>query len=626
MLNKFKLKRWFSISLVTFSAMVSLAACQQANSLNELSKDVNFATEQTKPNVVLFLTDDQGWGDLSFNGNTILDTPRIDSIAKSGISLNRFYVNPVCSPTRAAVLTGRHSLRTGVFSVTRGGEKMRSEEITLAEMFKQESYVTGLFGKWHNGAQYPHDPLGQGFDEYLGIIDGHQTLYFDAELMKNGKPFQTKGYIADVTTDAAIDFIKQADKNGKPFFAYVPFNTPHSPFELPKKYFDKYKNKGLSDLDASVYGMMENVDDNVGRVLDTLIGLGIQDDTIVLFMSDNGPAFPNKQARFNGGLKGSKGQLDEGGVRSPLFVQWPGKIYGGRKINTIAQHLDIAPSLMSLIGGEMPQDRVIDGADISKLWLDENADEIWPDRTLFLHHFRNTQREQQKAVLPNPGSVRTQNWLATFERNGDWHLYDMRNDELQENELSEKYPEVLSKLKHQYFEFYEDITAKPIKTLPIEIGHSGHEEVVMAAHEAAIQGQGIDYAHKAGWAHDWIEVSGDVINAELKWPVKAVSSGKYQIDLKYASPEGSSNLGLDLTFVSLQKQLNVSLAKFTPEIDHGNRLYYTGEAPDLTWNYVSLGAFYVPTQQGEIKISVDDLTKNRGTQKVLIKGIRVTKL
>ena len=223
---------------------------------------------QDHPNIVLIMTDDQGWGDIHSHGNPKLDTPVMDRLAQEGVRFERFFVSPVCAPTRASLLTGRYFLRTGTHGVTRAFETMRSEEITLAEAFKQAGYATGHFGKWHNGAHYPHDPNGQGFDEYLGFSAGHWNNYFDTHLIHNGRRVETEGYINDVLTDAAMAFIDQHKDD--PFFVYLPYNTPHSPFQVPDQYFNKYKERGFDDKNATVYGMVENLDDNLGRLFDRL--------------------------------------------------------------------------------------------------------------------------------------------------------------------------------------------------------------------------------------------------------------------------------------------------------------------------------------------------------------------
>ncbi|GMV94078.1 MAG: hypothetical protein AMXMBFR82_38560 [Candidatus Hydrogenedentota bacterium] len=300
------------------------------------------AESARRPNILVILTDDQGWGDIHSHGNDTIVTPVLDRLASEGARFDRFYVSPVCAPTRAAFLTGRYYLRTGVDGVTHREEVMRSEERTLAEVLKDAGYATGCFGKWHNGAQYPNHPNGQGFDEFFGFCAGHWNNYFDTTLERNGNPVETKGYINDVVTDAALDFIDaHADA---PFFCYVPYNTPHSPFQVPDRYFDPFKEQGLDDTLACVYGMVKSIDDNVGRLLDRLESHGLADDTIVVFFGDNGP----NSERYNGGMLGRKGSVHEGGVRNALFMRWPGHIPPGTEVKPIAAAIDLLPTLAEL--------------------------------------------------------------------------------------------------------------------------------------------------------------------------------------------------------------------------------------------------------------------------------------
>jgi arylsulfatase A len=611
--------------LITQMACSPVPSTEQGEHSQAGVKAVNKEASQVSntPNIVLILTDDQGWGDLSIHGNSVLQTPNIDSIGKQGVSFERFYVNPVCASTRAALLTGRQPLRTGVFGVTRGSEKMRESEITLAEMLKKQGYNTGLFGKWHNGAQFPHDPNGQGFDESFGIVNGHQTLYFDANLMANGKAFKTKGYIADVITNAAIEFIKGSQN--KPFFAYVPFNTPHSPFEVPDKYFNKFKSKGATNVDAAIYGMMENIDDNIGRILNALQELQLDKNTIVLYLSDNGPVFPDKTIRFNGGLKGSKGKVDEGGVRSPFLVHWPGKISGGKSIKWIAQHVDVVPTLMALVGGELPNDRKIDGMDISPLLLAKEPVLDWPDRTLFTHHIQNT-KINDKAISSKRGAVRTQKYLATYPKDGRWYLYDIETDEQQKVDISKQQPAILEQLKQKYFSFYQDISSSELQTIATEIGHNGYDYITLPAHEAFINGEGIAYAHGAGWSHDWINVKPAVKNAQISWPIKVIKQGKYRIGLQYASKNELASVTGSINIFGQQYPLSVNLKKFIPHVDKGSQRHPTNEAPELTWNLHNLGEFEFAVADGQLAIGLTQLPKVAKQQVVLIKGITLTRI
>ena len=258
------------------------------------------------PNVVFILADDMGWGDLRCHGNEKLDTPALDKLQSQSVELEQFYVSPVCSPTRASLLTGRHHVRLRVLNTTSGLETMHGEEVTLAEALKPAGYVSGCFGKWHNGANHPTTARGQGFDEFFGFVGGFFSNYFDPALEHDGFTAVRKGFITDVLADAAIGFIER--NRSQPFFCYVPFNACHSPMQAPDGLFAKYTKLGFEPKTAAVYAMIENLDANVGRVLAKLDSLGLAENTIVMFASDNGPNTP----RFNGGMRGGKGSLFEG--------------------------------------------------------------------------------------------------------------------------------------------------------------------------------------------------------------------------------------------------------------------------------------------------------------------------
>ena len=272
-----------------------------------------------RPNILLVMTDDQGHGDFSFHGNAHLQTPHIDKLGESSVRFDRFYVNSFCAPTRAALLTGRWPLRTGCHGVTHNREAMRPSEVTMAEALRDGGYRSACIGKWHNGEQYPFTPQGQGFDESFGFNNGHWNNYFDPVLLRGAQPEQTKGYITDVLTDEAMKFI--TTNKARPFFCYLSYNAPHSPYQVPDKYFDKFKAKGFHDALASFYGMCENLDDNVGRLLAHLESERLANNTIVLFLTDNGGTAGVKT--YNAGMRGGKTSVHEGGSRVPLFVRWP---------------------------------------------------------------------------------------------------------------------------------------------------------------------------------------------------------------------------------------------------------------------------------------------------------------
>ena len=383
-----------------------------------------------RPNVVIFLADDAGWGDYSANGNTLVATPNIDSIARNGVTLDRFFVCPVCSPTRAEFLTGRYHPRGGVRGVSTGQERLNLDEKTVADAFKASGYATGAFGKWHNGSQWPYHPMARGFDEYFGHTSGHWGEYIDPPLEDNGKMTRQKGYIVDICTDKALDFIER--NKTKPFLCYIPFTTPHSPWRAPDENWAHFKGKPLTqratqaeleveDETRCVAAMIENQDMNVGRVLSMLKDHGLSENTIVFFFSDNGP----NSHRWTGGMKGKKGMTDEGGVRSPGFLSWPARLPKGTVVKEIAGAIDLLPTLTSLAGVKRVGDKPLDGRDLSPLLMQKSV-EMQP-RTIF-------------STWAGKVSARTQ----THRLDADGNLYDMIQDPSQRMPVNDLQPELQS--------------------------------------------------------------------------------------------------------------------------------------------------------------------------------------
>ena len=423
-----------------------------------------------QPNVLIVLTDDQGWGDVEAHGNELLTTPAMNRLRAEGANLQNFYVSPVCAPTRASLLTGRYHLRCGVHGVTRAHETMHAQEMTIAEVFRAAGYMTGCFGKWHNGAHYPHDPQGQGFDEFLGFCAGHWHNYFDTRLQHNQGWQQTQGFMIDALTDAALSFIES--NTDQPFLCYVSWNTPHSPFQVPDKYFDKFKRLDLHDHLACVYGMCENIDDNLGRLLTALDENELTENTIVVFLSDNGP----NTDRYNGGMRGRKGSVHEGGVRVPCFIRWPGWIAGGLNIEPIAAHIDLLPTLAALAEIDIPSSVELDGVSLKPLLNGNHTN--WPARRIFTHHFQRGGR-----IELFPASVRDQRYRAVIQRDG-WQLFDLSQDPCEQHDIQVAHPTKLQSLTEAYDAWFADVTSGGFAPIPTEIGHEIASIVALPAHEA----------------------------------------------------------------------------------------------------------------------------------------------
>ena len=535
-----------------------------------------------QPNVVIVMTDDQGFGDVHSHGNELIDTPIHDQIANEGVRFDRFYVSPVCAPTRASLLTGRYHLRTGVHGVTRGYEIMRDDEVTIAELLKSNGYVTGAFGKWHNGSQYPHHPNGQGFDEFLGFCAGHWNNYFDTTLDHNGKSVLSKGYMVDALTDAAISFIEQ--NKSKPFLCYLPYNTPHTPWQVPDNYFKKYIDRGIKDPKvACAYAMVENIDYNMGRILAKLKELKIDDDTIFVFLTDNGP----NGLRYNSNMKGRKGSAHEGGVRVPLFIRYPSRIKPRSKVSTIAAHIDLLPTIMDLCGINDYKTKPLDGKSLVPLIDDKNT--VWEERLLFTAWGGTKLKDSKKAV-------RSKRWRAVDERRG-WELYDMLNDPDQKKNLASIKVDQLFKFKIAYKDWFRKVTLDGFDSVAIQVGHKERDEVILEGHYAYLfpaekvrpnaSRHGISYNGPAGWANDWID-NWKSTSAYPYWCLNVIRKGEYKILLKYACGKGDIGSKLQLEVSNSSVKFNVMKpfeSKMMPSADRINRK----EVYEQLWGTMDLG-------------------------------------
>ena len=452
------------------------------------------ARSRDRPNILLVLTDDQGYGDLALNGNPYLRTPNIDRLANEGARLERYYVSPLCAPTRAALLTGRYHPRTGVLSPGHGVETLPADEVTLPQIFKSNGYATGCFGKWHNGHSYPHTPLGNDVDRFLGFCGGFFPNYFDPLLQTNDSEQQTTGFITDVLADAAIEFM--TDNRDTPFFCYVPFNAPHSPLQCPDDLFEKYKALGLNDAHACLYAECENIDTNVGRLLLTLENLGLADKTIVIFTTDNGAARIQGE-RYNAGMRGWKGEVDEGGNRVPFIIRWPSRVAGGVVRRELTAHIDLLPTLVEMCDLPEPRTRPLDGISFASLLLGEHTD--WPQRMIFTHVLKPPIGD---TLRPAPGAIRTPRYrLTVYDERTE--LYDMDEDPGQTRDLAGERTDVASELRRAYDGWFAEVRPPggTIRRLPIAIGYPQAPRVEIPSKDARFTGNARFHGH--GWEYDW---------------------------------------------------------------------------------------------------------------------------
>ena len=462
--------------------------------------------ENKKPNVIIIMTDDQGFGDLGINKNPNIITPNIDQFASESVRFDNFFVSPVCAPTRASLMTGRYSLRTGVRDTYNGGAIMSNTETTIAEILKEADYSTGIFGKWHLGDNYPFRPSEQGFDESIIHLAGGigqvgdftnyykgNTSYFDPILWKNNKKNQYDGYCSDIFAENAVKFIEK-NKN-KPFFCYLSFNAPHTPLQVPKKYYNMYKDldpevgfmdeslaSKMSEKDKEdarrIYGMVTNIDDNIGKVLNKLTELGIEEETIIIFMTDNGP----QQFRYNSNMKGLKGTVYNGGTRVPFYIKYAEKFKNSKVISRMSAHIDILPTILELCNLKIPSDRKIDGQSLvplinSKPFNDRHLFSYWTRRFPEKYINMSIQNDNYKLVGNNDYNGKIK----------DFELYDLIADPLESKNVINQNIEIAKSFKIEMDNSIDDLlSSENIKNPPrIIIGSEFENPTVLNRNDAS---------------------------------------------------------------------------------------------------------------------------------------------
>ncbi len=560
--------------------------------------------KRKKPNVIIIITDDQGWGDIRINGNPDVNTPVLDRLSTESVSFERFYVCPVCAPTRASLLTGNYHLRTGCAWVTRGLETMRLSQITMPDVFKVSGYKTGYFGKWHNGSAYPYHPLGRGFEHFFGFCAGHWNNYFNTSLEENGLTVQTKGYITDVLTDNAIRFLKNVKH--QPFFCYIAYNTPHSPFQVPDWYFDKYRALGFNEKDSCVYGMVENLDDNIGRILNTLNDLSLSENTIVVFLTDNGP----NGERYNGNMRGSKASVHEGGIRVPLYIRWPEKLPEGKKVSKITAHIDIFPTLLELCGISLPAEAKIDGRSLVPL-INDSSD--WPDRFIFTHQTRRGE------VKPHPCSVRSEKYRLVNE--GDaWTLFDMEKDPGETADILAKETETARLMKEAYERWYNEVTELPVTRLPIPVGYDEMKIVNLFAPESYFEG-GVHYEGRMGYANDWL-TGWNSKHDRIWWDIAVVHEGSYSVSLLYTCTSGNEGCRIALDVQNQHMDALVPEAYDPEPIPSPDRVP-RGEIYEKVWGNLCTGTVRLTPGRSRLELR---LIEKMGEGGIDLKGVKVEKI
>lgn len=430
----------------------------------------------SKPNILLIITDDQGYGPVGRHGHPWLKTPNLDKLYDQSVRFDRFMASPTCSPTRSALMTGRHPMRNGITHTILERERLTLTATTLAQTLKTVGYTSGIFGKWHLGDEDAYLPGSRGFDESFihgagGIgqrydcscADAPDNSYFDPYIRHNGKFVKTKGFCTDLFFEAATRWMDKQRQAKQPFFAYLATNAPHGPYNAPPLNAKRFSELGFADDPAGFYGMIENIDENVGRLMNSLESMGLLTHTVVIFMSDNGiagmkesnPKIPMGKATdgtdlfpYNAGMKGMKGSVDEGGVRVPFFVRWDGRMKANRTVSQVVAHIDVFPTLASLAGAELPPGQV-EGRSLLPLLTDPEA--TWEDRYLFDHTGRWPTGSEPNDHQWNNFTVRSSQYRLVDGK----YLFDMTIDPGQTNNCINQHPDVAETMRSEYDKWWQ---------------------------------------------------------------------------------------------------------------------------------------------------------------------------
>lgn len=486
--------------------------------------------ESRQPNVILVLTDDQGYGDLSCHGNPILKTPNLDRMHRESVRFTDFHVSPLCTPTRGALLTGRDPGRNGAYRTSAGRTMLHHNETTLADLFAQQGYATGLFGKWHLGDSVPNRPQDHGFQDVVwhrcggvGQVSDHWgNDYFDDTYERNGKLEQFEGYCTDVWFAEAMRFMEE--HQDEPFFLYLPLNAPHSPYVVADEWSDPYEATATWKPGAKFYGMIANLDYNFGRLRQRLEDLELDDNTILIFMTDNGTAAGGKfdgfdseaLEGFNAGMRGKKASIYEGGHRVPFFLRWPaGGFTAGRDIDNLAVHVDLLPTLADLCDLPLPTDRPLDGTSLVPLLRGEQA--TWSREHVVMQFHGGAQFLADR--IPVEGSyIMTERWRLL---NGH-ELYDIIADPAQRHDLADQYPEVVADLWSHYQPYWKSV-ASGMRPVRIDIGNPAENPTQLCSQ---------DWYMESGNPPWNFRLIGALPRVTAPWMLNVARAGPYRLTLR----------------------------------------------------------------------------------------------
>ena len=544
-----------------------------------------------RPNVILLVTDDQGYGDIACHGNPALKTPHLDRMARESVQLDSHHHDPLCSPSRAALLTGQYASRNGVWHVIHGRHLLHPDAVTMADIFSDNGYRTAMFGKWHLGDNYPFAPRYRGFDEALchrgggvgELPDYWGNSYLDDIYFHNGAAEQCAGYCTDVFFQAALQFI-EADQR-QPFFVYLAANAMHSPFIVPDSYSAPYKAQGIAEDRANFYGMIANFDENVGRLFRRLKRLGIDENTIVIFTADHGTAAgfdPITGEGYNAGLRGAKGSIYDGGHQVSFFLRWRRALSAARKITALTAHIDVLPTLMDLCRLESGAARDFDGVSLAAHLQDENA--ALPERSVFVHLQPDQPQKWHHCAVMN------RHWRLV---NGK-ELYDVKRDRGQELDVASDFPQVAAALRQEYESWWAGLQSAFAEYVHIPVGTDWENPSLLSARDwHPTQG-------RVPWRQDWI--GNPAYDANGFWMIDVVQAGLYSIELRSYPREANLPMGI----VSAELQIgNEGCSQVISEQDTAARFRLelpAGKCSVQTWladgdRQREFGAYYTSFRQ-----------------------------
>lgn len=555
MVHKFEIKQVVKFKVVLIFILILFLSFVQCDSESSQS-----------PNILVIVSDDQGYGDFSAFGNEILKTPNLDAMHQESITLTNFYTTPVCSPTRAALFTGRYSYRTGVWDTWKGRNYMRADEITVAEILKENGYYTGFFGKWHLGYNYPFRPMDQGFEEAFEweIFAKDSAGRVDPIMKMNGNRVQTEGFTTDVVFSQVMEFLERKASSEVPFFAYVGTFLSHvwDYPQVPESYVNPYyEYSQLNEHTRQVYGMVSKVDENIGRIMQKIEELNFKDNTVVIYFSDNGPQFIS-EGRYNRNLRGSKTTVYEGGIKQPAFFRWPGNFEAGTKAEITAAHIDILPTILDIFNIQIHDNLKIDGR--SLLPILTGKDEDWKQRTL-MGQF-------------DPGE-KPDLWDNSYIRQGFYklvngnELYDLKADPSESQNIAETNADLVKRMRNSYKSWFKEVSSdRGFTTSPVILGVEDQKRYVF------------NYPHKR----------------EDGWPVKIVHDGPYDIKVPNFQSQlfpngGSLNLefGDKIFRQSIVENQNVIELKdiYLPEGEYFFNVSTSGKkiSKQFRWGWEDLG-------------------------------------